>query len=315
MDADLETIRRHLSVDRVDAYESGVTSAMLKAASVERSFDQAGALLVLDASAADVPDERGFRTLLPKVCFVDGQEGDLTYTAPFDGGDLGRGLARDAVHLLCEAMGVAGEIAAASGIGGELLQAIDAALEDLAPQGNVVVVLAGDWQNPLLDLHAMGNEEYEPYWGLSGVDASVDIGRYRRHPILRGPTSGESRVYVVDIGTWGRFVRAPFGDGRDVRVDVELISPERAEELLQANPERFPDQPDHESKKRKLQAHVEVAVGVRHGFRVGDATRARRIVPSERSAEDDPDKSESVPGHGDVGCLGTDIAELDAPTA
>lgn len=315
VEADLETIRRQLSADRADAYKSGVTSAMVKAASVERSFDQAGALLVLDANAADAPHERGFRRLLPKVCFVDAQAGNLTYTAPFDGSDLGRGLARDAIQLLCEAMGGAGEIAADLGTGREFLHAIDAALEDLAPQGNVAVVLSGDWRGLLLDLRVREVEEYEPYWRLAGLDPSVDIGRYLGHPIPRGPTSGESRVYVVDIGTWGRFVRAPFEDGRDVRVDVELISPERAEEFLQANPDHFPDQPDHESKKRKLQAQVEVNVGVRHGLRVDDATRARRIVPTERSAEDDPDESESVPGRGDFGSLGTDIAEPDVPAA
>ena len=315
VEENLETIRRELSVDRVDAYKSDVTSAMLRTASVERSFDQAGALLFLDASAADAPHERGFRRLLPKVCFVNGQEGDLTYTAPFDGSDLGRGLSRDAVHFLCEAMGGANQMTAAVGTGYELLRAIDVALIDLAPQGNVVVVLAGDWQGPLLDLHVMEVEEYEPYRLLAGLDPSVDIGRYRGHPILQAPTSGEPQVYVVDIGTWGRLVRAPFGDGRDIRVDVELISPERAEEFLQANPDHFPDQPDHESKKRKLQAHVEVAVGIRHGFRVDDATRARRIVPSERSAEVDPDESESVLGHGDLGSLGTDIAEPDVPAA
>ena len=311
--ADLETIRRQISADRVDAYESGVTSALLKAASVERSFDQAGTLLVLDAIAKDAPDERGFQRLLPKMCFVDAQAGDLTYTAPFGGSDLGRGLARDAIQLLCEAMGGAAQIEAALGTGDEILRAIDAALVDLAYPGNVVVVLAGHLRGHLLSLHMMEVEEYEPYWGLPGVDALVDIGRYRRHPILQGPMSGESRVYVVDISTWGRFVRAPIGDERDIRVDVELISPERAEEFLQENPDRFPDQPDHESKKRKLQAHVEVAVGIRHSFRVDDATRARRIVPTERSAEDDLDESESVPEHGGLGYLGADMAEPDVP--
>ena len=315
VEENLETIRRELSADRVDAFGSDVSSAMVKAASVERSFDQAEALLVLDASAADAPHERGFHRLLPKACFVDGQEGDLTYTAPFDGSDLGRGLARDAAHLLCEAMGGATQIAAALGTGDELLRAIDAALEDLDPQGNVIVVLAGDWQGPLINLYSMESEEYEPYSLQEGLDRSVDIGRYRGHPILREPTSGERRVYVVDLGTWGRFVRAPFGDGQDVRVDVELISLERAEEFLQANPDHFPDQPDHESKKQKMQTQVEVNVGVRHGFRVDDPTRARRVVPSEPSDEGDADESESVPGHGDLGSLGTDIAEPDAPAA
>ena len=137
-----------------------------------------------------------------------------------------------------------------------LLCGIDAAVQDLDPRDNVAVVLAGDWEDVMLDLHTERAEGYEPSWRLDEWDSLVDVGQYHGCPIFRGPTSGERRVYVIDVGRWGRFVRASFEGGQDLRVDVQSISMERAEELLQANPDWFSEQPDHESKLRKVQTHV-----------------------------------------------------------
>ena len=55
---------------------------------------------------------------------------------------------------------------------------------------------------------------------------------------------------------WGRYIREQFEDGQDLLVEVKTISQERAQELLQANPVYFSDQPDDESKIRKLQTYV-----------------------------------------------------------
>ena len=285
VEADLEIIRREISSARVDEYRSDVSSGMLKAASVERLFVQSEAFLRLDADAKDAPPECSHRILLPKFCFVDGREGDQTYYAPISGEDDGRRLARDAVHLLCEAADGATRIRAPLDTPRALLGAIDAALVDLDPCGNVIVVLAGDSQDPLSDLRTEGIEEYEPAWRLAGLDPTVDSGRYRGHPILRGPINGKRRMYVADLGTWGRFIRAPFDEGQDLHVDVHCISPERAEELLAAHPDWLSDQPDYGAKMRKLQTNVDVIVGVRHGFRVDDPTRARRVDLTEPPAE------------------------------
>ena len=313
VEADLEIIRREISSTRVDEYKSDVSSGMLKAASVERLFGQSEAFLLLDAGAKDAPAERGHRILLPKFCFVDGREGDQTYYAPISGEDGGRGLARDAVHLLCEAAEGATRTSAPLGTPRALLGAIDAALEDLDPRGNVIVVLAGDSRDLLSDLRAEEIEGYEPPWRLTRLDPSVDMGRYRGYPILRGPTNGERRVYVVDLGTWGKFIRAPFEEGQDLHVDIQCISPERAEELLEAHPDWFSDQPDHQFKIRELQTHVDVIVGVRHGFHVDDPTRARRIDPTEPPAEVALNGSESVLERVDPDPLGAAIAEQEPP--
>ena len=285
IEADREIIRRELGTERVGAFKFGVYAGMLKAGSVERLFEQAGAFTRLDAAAADLPEELVFYQLRPKAYFVDPAEGDRTGYAPIDGESFGRGLSGNVVHLLCEEMEGATPATAPLDTIDAVLRAIDAMVVDLAPQGNVAVVLAGDWRDVMLGLRSEEAEGYEPYWRLTEVDPLVDIGCYRGHPVLRGPTSGERRGYVVDLGTWGSLVRAPFEEDQDLRVDVVPISPERAQELLQANPAHYSDQPDHESKMRKLQTNVEVILGVRHGFRVIDPTRARRITSNLPLAE------------------------------
>ena len=286
IEADREIIRRELSTERVGAFKSGVYAGMLKAGSVERLFEQAGTFVRLDADATDLPEELVSCLSRPKAYFVDPAESDRTY-APIDGEGFGSGLSRDVVHLLCEKMEGATRTTAPLDTMAAVLPAIGAAIEDLDPQGNVAVVLVGDWKDVMLGVRAEEREGYAPYWRLTEVDPLVDIGRYRGCPILRGPATGERRVYVVDPGTWGSFVRAPYEEEQDLRVDVVPIWAERAQELLQANPAHYSDQPDHESKMRKLQTNVEVIIGVRHGFRVIDPTRARRITPDQPLAEVD----------------------------
>ena len=286
IEADLEIIRSELSPDTVDAFKAGVRAGMLASGSVERLFDQARAVVRLDAAAEDPPAERGFRRLEPKAMFTDPAEQGQSYY----GTDLGRSLCHGAVDLLCEEAERAIRTPAPLDTMGALLCAIDVAVKDLDPQDNVAVVFAGDWEDVMLDLHAERAEGYEPSWRFDDSDPLVDIGWYHGCPIFRGPTSGERRVYVVDVGRWGRFVRASFEGGRDLHADVQSISPERAEELLQAHPDWFPEQPDHESKLRKVQTQVEVTVGVRRGFLVDDPERARIIVANQPSAEVDPDE-------------------------
>ena len=95
------------------------------------------------------------------------------------------------------------------------------------------------------------------------------------------------RMYVVDPGSWGCFVRGQCEGEQDIRIDVKPLSSDRAQELLDANPGHFPDEPEDEDKLRKLQTCVELAVCHRVEFRVTDSSRARRIV-SEASSGDCP---------------------------
>ena len=282
-----DIISRPISSDRVGGVKSGVRAGMLQADSVQRLFDQVGAFVCLDVDAAGLPAERGLRQPFPKAPFVDAAEHDKTYYAPIDADIWGSLLAHGAVYALCDELERVPPLTAPLGDMGEVLRAIDVAVTNLKPQGDVAIVVAGATEEVFFGLGIAGAAEYEPGWRLSGGDPIVDLGRYRGYPILRGPTDGGRRVYVVDLGTWGTYERASFAEGEEFRADVEAISPERAREMLDASPDFFADEPDDVSRMRRMQAHVVVRLGVRDGFRVSDPTRARRISPGQPSAGSD----------------------------
>ena len=119
---------------------------------------------------------------------------------------------------------------------------------------------------------------YESGAGEDDAAWGEEPARYRGHPVITGPDEGHRRIYVVEPGPWGCFVRAQVDGGTDLLVEVVPVSAERAKELLGATPGHFPDQPDESSKLRKLQTCVEVRVAWSTGFRVADRSRARRIV-------------------------------------
>ena len=164
----------------------------------------------------------------------------------------------------------------------ELLQGIDRAIDELAAPEQVAVVLAGNWSNLQVGLRAENPEGYEASWKLPKSDLMGVSGRYRGYPILSARNAKDRCVYVVDPAGWGHFVRTPADGDQALRVEMKSISAGRARELLAANPEHFASQPDEESRLRKLQTHVEMVIGARTGFRVGDPTRARRLVPIDR---------------------------------
>ena len=289
IEEDLKIISRGLSTERVGACRDGVHEGMARAASAQTMFEQAGALIRLPPGVIEVR-HLGIHKLFPKAFFVDPAEGDQMGNSPVNGDLWGRRLAEGEVDLLCGELDHATPMTAPLDTVSALFAAVDAAVDDLAPKGNVGVVVAGDWGGDLVPLYDEA-EGYEPYWALSEPDSSMYLGRYRGHPVLRGPTDGERRVYVVDLGTWGTMVRVPFGEVQDVLFEVEPVSAERARELLDANTNHIPDQPDEESKLRKLQTHVAVRVAVRVGFRNTDPTRARRVSPGQPSDGSDAECS------------------------
>ena len=160
-----------------------------------------------------------------------------------------------------------------------LLQGIDRAIGDLDASKDVVVVLAGDWFDLLVGLGTDNPGGYEASWMLPESERMGEIGRYRGYPILSVRDYEGRCVYVVDLSGWGHFVRAKTDGDQDLRVDIKPISIDQAHELLAGNPRHFADQPDEESKLRKLQTCVEIVIGARTGFRVTDTSRARRVTP------------------------------------
>ena len=258
-----EIIRSELSSDRVSNFRSCVCAEAVATDAVGELFKQAGAFRHVPSDADDAPEERAFCELNHKGPLIDPQENYSIYYEPLDGKGWARSLSCNAIALLCEALAYAPQTTAPLNSLHELAHAIEVAVENLGSQDKTVVVLAGDWGDALHTIYFVGS-----------------VGRYRDHPILLGPTNGNRQLYVVDTSTWGTFVRAPFSEGEELRIDIEPVSHERAQELLQSKTEYFPNESDDKSRIRKLQTYVKITVGVRHGFQAIDHRRARRINPN-----------------------------------
>ena len=274
---DYEIIGRAISADSVSDFKSDVYAAAFAENPVERLFERAGAFSYLSADAAGGPAERSLHHLYLKAFLADSPENVRNFYAPLDGAPLGQGFGDDVLKLLCDALDHAPHISALPGIS-ELLKAIDNAIAELNPSGEIALVLAGDWSIIEFALTTAEPGKYVPARQLSDDERIGEIGRYRGHPVLRGPAGGGQRVYVLEPGTWGCFVHAQLEGDQDLRIQVSPVSLERAQELLEANPCYFASEPDQESKLRKLQTCVEISIGARAGFRVIDSTRARRVI-------------------------------------
>ena len=275
---DYEVIGRELSADRVSALKSDVYGAAFSGNSVERLFQRAGVFLYLSGDAADVPEERVFPRPVHKGFLTDTPEAALIDYAPLSGDQWGKAPSDDVVQRFCEALEGAPEMLAPLETPAALLRAIDHAMEDLNPSEHVVVVLAGNWLDLQVGLGTENPDGYEAAWRLPESDRVGEIGRFRGHPILSAQDYKGRCVYVVEPAGWGHFVRAQIDGDQDLRIDINPISIDRAHELLKDNPNHFASEPDEESKLRKLQTFVEVVIGDRTGFRVTDASRARRVA-------------------------------------
>ena len=277
---DYDIIGREISATRVSAFKSDVYSAAISGNPVEQWFKRTGAFLHLPSYAADAPAEhqvvpqlmhKGFLTDTPETAYFD--------YAPLDGGRWGRPLSDIVLRRFYEALEGAPEMLAPLDTPQALLQGIDRAIEDLNGPEHVIVLLAGNWFDLIVGLGIQNLEGYEESWRLPESDRLGEIGRYRGHPILRAYGHNVQCVSVVEPAGWGQFVRARAEGDKDLRIEINPVSIERARELLKANPNHFVSEPDEESRLRKLQTHVEIIVGARTGFSVTDATRARRVAP------------------------------------
>ena len=275
---DYEVIGRELSETIVSAFKSDVYAAASSGNSVERLFERAGASLHPSGDSADAPEERGFGEIVPKGFLTDTSEAALIGYAPLKGDQWGRALSDDVLRRLCEALEEAPEMSAPLETPAALLHGIDQAIEDLNASEDLVVVLGGDWSDLQVGLAIKNPEGYEADWTLPESDRIGEIGLYRGHPILNAPDYMARCVYVVETAAWGRFLRTKTDGDQDLRIEIKPIPIDRAHELLATNPDHFASQPDEESKLRKLQTHVEIVIGARTGFRVTDASRARRVA-------------------------------------
>ena len=222
---DNRIIVRELSNDRIAAFQAGVHSAMQEANAVERLFTEAGAFRHIDDDSDAVPSVRGVNQPVPKAFFIDPSDNDQILESAFAGRQWGQNLGLDLCRLLCDALEEANQLPVRLDSRDALFQAIDLAVQALSPSGPVAVVMAGNWGLIEIDLHGEATERYEPYWRLPNANALVEIGRYNGHAILRGPRGGERRLYVIDLATWGTFVRSPYAGDQAIRVERYTCMP------------------------------------------------------------------------------------------
>ena len=275
--ADEEIIRLDLSPDRIAAFTADVYATAFAANTIESLFAAAGAMLYLPHDTPDAPGLRRLHELEHKGFLAEAPENSRTHFSELRGDDWGRAVAHDGLERLCEMLDGAPAIVASLDSVEDLLRAIDAALAELAPRGGVLVLLAGEWGDLLFDLNVQPPNGYEPAPEEGGAHGGEGTARYRGHPVITGHEDGRRRVYIVEPGAWGCFLRAQVEGATDLLVAVDTVSAERARVLLSATPGHFPDQPDESSKLRKLQTCVEVRVVWSTTFRVADRSRARRI--------------------------------------
>ena len=284
---DYEIIGREISSVRVSTLRSEVYAAAFSGNSVERLFKRADARLHLPGDAADAPTERAVYRRGHKGSFTETPDGSLIGYGPINGQQFGSALSNDVLQRFCEALDGSNRLVVSVDSPDELLRGIDRAIDDLAAPEHLAVVLAGDWSHIQVGLMTKNPEGYEASWKLPEADRVGEIGRYRGYPILSARDYEDRCVYVVDLTSWGHFVRARTDEDHELRVEIKPISIDRAKELLATNPEHFPSEPDEESKLRKLQTRVEMVIGDRTGFRVADPARARRISPIGQVDVDD----------------------------
>ncbi|MCY3918482.1 MAG: hypothetical protein OXG38_01590 [Chloroflexi bacterium] len=293
---DERIIQRELSAERIAAFKAGVYASAFMPNTIERIFARADAFLYLSSGHEDAP-LRGTREFIPKGPLAVSPERARIYYAPLHAERWGRMFADGVLQDLCTALDDAPVMTASLGSSQELLRAIDGALESLNPQGQIILLLAGDWFDVLSELARQASDGYQHPRQIPEADRCGETGRYLGHPIIRGPHDGDRRLYVVEPGTWGCFVRAQVEGGQDLLVEVDAISLERAREHLGAHPDSFSGEPDEASKLRKWQTFVEVGVAARTEFRVADASRARRIVHT-RPAQSQGDEPPPAEGDG-----------------
>ena len=284
---DYEIIGREISAARVSTFRSEVYAAAFSSNAVEQLFERADARLHFPGDAADAPTERAVYRRGHKGSFTETPDGALIGYGAVDGQQFGRALSNDTLQRFCGALDGATELVVAVDTPDELLQVMDRAIDDFTAPEHLAVVLAGDWSHIQVGLSTENPEGYEASWKLPEDGRVGETGRYRGYPILSARDFEDRCVYVVDLASWGYFVRARTDGDHELRVEIKPISIGRAKELLAANPEHFPSEPDEESKLRKLQTRVEMVVGARTGFRVADPTRARRISPVGQVDVDD----------------------------
>ena len=273
---DQAIIQSDLCSDKISAFGTSVSAAAFSTNPIVRLFAQADAVIPQPSDSGVSQDEHIVPGFEPKEAFID-----LRENANIDDSQRiwSKRISNDVIRLFCEAQREARQIIASLQSSSELLQAIDEAIEELGPSGQLVVVLDGDWDDVIYESDLEGMDRYEPQWRIREEEDYVgEFARYRGHTIVISGRSGARNLYVVDFVAWGRCVQAPTETEMAALVEIDEITPERAMELLEENPNHIPSESEKQSKLRKLQTCVEVTARHFTEFQVDDPSRARHVT-------------------------------------
>ena len=270
-----EVIASELSTERVENFVADVRASRFGTDAIERLFTEADAFQPLRHDAAGAPKKRGTnKRLEPKAYFIDHREGSRTHYQPVDGEPWADEMRDDVVRKLCDALSDAPAMGTPPASADAFPEAVDDALADLNPEGEVLVLFIGDWAR---SLPWVAGDVLRRSHGGDAAGPRV-WGRYGNHPVVWELRSAPERdLYVIELGRWGRFVRAQVNEGQDLVVDVRAITRERAREMLDSDPNLFPDGPNDSARLRRLQSRVAIEVVERTGFQVLDPSRARQV--------------------------------------
>lgn len=282
---DWDVIERDLNHQRISCFISEVKAAVSRQNYLERLFEREGSFLYLTGDNDDNdenPVEQDLMVPVEKVIFTDTDRIIHQQYRSANAKEWGRAISLLVVNSLYEALAGAPLATVALGTSQDFVKAVNAEIESLNPSGELAIVLAGDFSDVLTDLAMELPEGYVPGCRSDGVDQDNVVGRYRGHALLEGPTLDERSLCIVDPATWGCYLRGQYEDAEDLRIEVKLVSSERARELLDKYQSHFPNEPNEESKLQKFQTFVEVTVAYLQEFRVDDPLRARRIVDANQ---------------------------------
>ena len=196
---------------KISAFETAVNAAAFSTNPFVRLFARADAVITQPSDSGVSQDEHIVRGFEPKEDFID-----LRENAHIDDSQRiwGKKISNDVVRLFCEAQREARQITASLQSSSELLQAIDEAIEELGPSGQLVVVLDGDCDDVIYESDLEGMDRYEPQWRIREEEDYVgEFARYRGHTIVISGRSGARNLYVVDFVAWGALRTSTNGNG------------------------------------------------------------------------------------------------------
>lgn len=261
---------------KMATYIADVYAARRDASALETVFADADAFKLVTLPDDADPQPRGFSRLTFRAPFTDRPD---WHHGPVD--LVGNDWERDLLRTLEVALRETPVRDVGSAPSAETFRtAIDEAIEDLAGSQPVLVAIGRHlWQ---LWHELTVSAVFVPSWQTGERTMFVE-GAYRGWPVLVYPDNRSLRVAVIDRASWGCMVRAPYRN-QEIITEIEEIDRDRADEILKKKPGILPEQPDDESKIRKLQTQVFVSHWERAWFIVRDPLRAR-IVQFSGDAE------------------------------